>query len=96
MLGVSASRSRSISWVHAFLRDPSERLGLRAREETGGKRMRAKLREIKEQLMAIRHEGTERHDDTDHLAFCWTENISAPNLSYAAQYLVCGLTTTRA
>jgi len=23
-------------------------------------------------------------DDTDHLAFCWTENISAPNLSYAA------------
>ena len=44
-------------------------------------------------------------DDTDHLAFCWTENISAPNLSYAAQYLAyalpcqrfaCGLTTTRA
>jgi hypothetical protein len=42
-------------------------------------------------------------DDTDHLAFCWTENISAPNLSYAAQYLAytlpyqrfaCGLTTT--
>ena len=26
-------------------------------------------------------------DDTNHLAFCWTENISAPNLSYAAQYL---------
>src|SRR5712691_6172621 len=26
-------------------------------------------------------------NDTDHLAFCWTENISAPNLSYAAQYL---------
>jgi hypothetical protein len=26
-------------------------------------------------------------DDTDHFAFCWTENISAPNLSYAAQYL---------
>ena len=44
-------------------------------------------------------------DDTDHLAFCWTENISAPNLSYAVQYLAyalpcqrfaCGLTTTRA
>ena len=44
-------------------------------------------------------------DDTDHLAFCRTENISAPNLSYAAQYLAyalpcqrfaCGLTTTRA
>jgi hypothetical protein len=44
-------------------------------------------------------------DDTDHLAFCWTENISAPNLSYAAQYLAyalpyqrfaCSLTTTRA
>jgi hypothetical protein len=43
--------------------------------------------------------------DTDHLAFCWTENISAPNLSYAAQYLAyappcqrfaCGLATTRA
>src|SRR5665213_4616447 len=26
-------------------------------------------------------------DGTNHLAFCWTENISAPNLSYAAQYL---------
>jgi hypothetical protein len=44
-------------------------------------------------------------DDTDHLAFCWTENISAPNLSYAAQYLAyalpyqrfaCGLAATRA
>src|SRR5262249_49857765 len=44
-------------------------------------------------------------DDTDHFAFCWTENISAPNLSYAAQYLAyalpcqrfaCGLTTARA
>jgi hypothetical protein len=46
-----------------------------------------------------------RGDDTDHLAFCWTENIGAPNLSYAAQYLAyafpyqrfaCSLTTTRA
>jgi len=44
-------------------------------------------------------------DDTHHLAFCWTENISAPNLAYAAQYLAytlpcqrfaCSLTTTRA
>jgi len=44
-------------------------------------------------------------NDTIHLAFCWTENISAPNLSYAAQYLaytlpcqrfVCSLTATRA
>jgi hypothetical protein len=44
-------------------------------------------------------------NDTDHLAFCWTENISAPNLSYAAQYLAytlpyqrfaCSLTATRA
>jgi len=44
-------------------------------------------------------------DDTDHLAFCWTENISAPNLAYAAQYLAytfpyqrfaCSLTTARA
>jgi hypothetical protein len=25
--------------------------------------------------------------DTVHLAFCWTKSISAPNLSYAAQYL---------
>lgn len=42
-------------------------------------------------------------DDTDHVAFYWTENISAPNLSYAAQYLAytlpcqrfaCGLATT--
>jgi hypothetical protein len=30
-------------------------------------------------------------DDTNHLAFCWTENISAPNLSYAAQYLAYAL-----
>ena len=46
-----------------------------------------------------------RDHDTDHLAFCWTENISAPNLSYAAQYLAyalpyqrfaCGLATTHA
>ena len=45
------------------------------------------------------------NDNTNHLAFCWTENISAPNLSYAAQYLAyalpyqlfaCSLTTTRA
>jgi hypothetical protein len=44
-----------------------------------------------------------RDHDTDHL--CWTENISAPNLSYAAQYLTyalpyqrfaCSLTTARA
>jgi hypothetical protein len=43
--------------------------------------------------------------DMNHFAFCWTENICAPNLSYAAQYLAyalpcqrfaCGLTTTRA
>jgi hypothetical protein len=46
-----------------------------------------------------------RDDDTDHLAFCWTENIGAPNLSYAARYLAhtlpyqrfaCGLSTARA
>ena len=46
-----------------------------------------------------------RDDDTYHLAFCWTKNINAPNLSYAAQYLAyalpyqrfaCSLTTTRA
>ena len=30
-------------------------------------------------------------NDTIHLAFCWTENISAPNLSYAAKYLACAL-----
>jgi hypothetical protein len=38
-LGVSASRSRStfrLSGVHALLRDPSERLGFRAREEASG------------------------------------------------------------
>jgi hypothetical protein len=44
-------------------------------------------------------------DDANHLAFCWTENISAPNLSYAALYLAyalpyqrfaCSLTATRA
>ena len=43
--------------------------------------------------------------DTGCVAFCWTENISAPNLSYAAPYLTyalpyqrfaCSLTTTRA
>jgi hypothetical protein len=44
-------------------------------------------------------------DDATHFAFCWTGNISAPNLSYAAPYLTyalpyqrfaCSLTTTRA
>jgi hypothetical protein len=42
-------------------------------------------------------------DVTHHLAFCWTESISTPNLSYAAQYLAytfpyrrfaCSLTAT--
>ena len=46
-----------------------------------------------------------RNHDTHHFAFCWTENIDAPNLSYAAQYLAyalpyqrfaCSLTATRA
>ena len=52
-----------------------------------------------------RGQSISRDHDTDHLAFCWTENIGAPNLSYAAQYLAyalpyqcfaCSLTTTRA
>jgi len=29
--------------------------------------------------------------DTCRVAFCGTENISTPNLSYAAQYLACAL-----
>ena len=33
--------------------------------------------------------------DTGHVAFCRTENISTPNLSYAAQYLVCALPCER-
>ena len=33
--------------------------------------------------------------DTGCVAFCWTENISAPNLSYAAQYLACALPCER-
>ena len=32
---------------------------------------------------------------TGCVAFCWTENISAPNLSYAAQYLACALPCER-
>jgi hypothetical protein len=32
---------------------------------------------------------------TPAVAFCGTENISAPNLSYAAQYLACGLPCER-
>src|SRR5262249_41664102 len=44
-------------------------------------------------------------NDTDYLAFFWTENISTPNWPYAAQYLAyalpcqrftCGLAATRA
>jgi len=54
---------------------------------------------------SFRNESVPGSRDTGHLAFCWTENISAPNLSYAAQHLAyalpyqrfaCGLTTTRA
>jgi hypothetical protein len=33
--------------------------------------------------------------DTGCVAFCWTENISAPNLSYAAQCLACALPCER-
>ena len=33
--------------------------------------------------------------DTGCVAFCWTENISAPDLSYAAQYLACALPCER-
>ena len=33
--------------------------------------------------------------DTGCVAFCWTENISAPDLSYAAQYLACALRRRR-
>jgi len=32
-----------------------------------------------------------RDIDTGRVAFCGTENISTPNLSYAAQYLACAL-----
>jgi hypothetical protein len=33
--------------------------------------------------------------DTSRVAFCGTENISTPNLSYAAQYLACALPCER-
>ena len=33
--------------------------------------------------------------DTGRVAFCGTENISTPNLSYAAQYLACALPCER-
>ena len=33
--------------------------------------------------------------DTSRVAFCGTENISTPNLSYAAQYLACALSCER-
>ncbi len=33
--------------------------------------------------------------DTRRVAFCGTENISTPNLSYAAQYLACALPCER-
>ena len=33
--------------------------------------------------------------DAGCVAFCWTENISAPDLSYAAQYLACALPCER-
>jgi hypothetical protein len=33
--------------------------------------------------------------DTGHVAFCGTENIGTPNLSYAAQYLACALPCER-
>jgi len=36
-----------------------------------------------------------RDSDTGRVAFCGTENISTPNLSYAAQYLACALPCER-
>jgi len=36
-----------------------------------------------------------RDIDTSRVAFCGTENISTPNLSYAAQYLACALPCER-
>jgi hypothetical protein len=36
-----------------------------------------------------------RDIDTRRVAFCGTENISTPNLSYAAQYLACALSCER-
>ena len=33
--------------------------------------------------------------DTGCVAFCWTENISAPDLPYAAQYLACAFPCER-
>jgi hypothetical protein len=36
-----------------------------------------------------------RDVDTRRVAFCGTENISTPNLSYAAQYLACALPCER-
>src|SRR4029077_6044595 len=36
-----------------------------------------------------------RDIDTGRIAFCGTENISTPNLSYAAQYLDCALPCER-
>jgi len=33
--------------------------------------------------------------DTSRVAFCGTENIGTPNLSYAAQYLACALPCER-
>jgi hypothetical protein len=36
-----------------------------------------------------------RDIDTGRVAFCGTENISTPNLSYAAQYLACAIPCER-
>ena len=36
-----------------------------------------------------------RDIDTGRVAFCGTENIGTPNLSYAAQYLACALPCER-
>jgi hypothetical protein len=36
-----------------------------------------------------------RVSDPSRIAFCGTENIGTPNLSYAAQYLACALPCER-
>ena len=60
-LGASASRSRSTSSGSRIIARPvGAARGFVLGRKPVAKRMRAKLREIKEQLMAIRHEGTER------------------------------------
>ena len=59
--GSRQARDVQLPWVHALLRNSTEFNGFVLGRKPIRKRMQVKLREIKERLQAMRHDGIERH-----------------------------------